>query len=92
MVCQQAVPHVVCRLTCVCCQANLLVIDSKLLLGVASEVMGGPQDRLDGLEEGNFSLSAFLLSLWLSGACIAALWAIILYSWHSGQNCVHHAW
>ena len=44
------------------------MVDNKVLLELAQEVMGGPLDRLDAAEEGAFSLSAFLLSLWLSGA------------------------
>ena len=57
-------------------QAGLLVVDNKLLLDVASEVMGESLDSLEDLEEGAFSFSAFLLSLWLSGAapCPAGAW------------------
>ena len=49
-------------------QASLLVVDNKLLLQVAEEVIGAPLDRSDSPEAGSFSISAFLLSLWLSGA------------------------
>ena len=49
-------------------QASLLVVNNKLLLQVAEEVIGAPLDRADNPDAGSFSISAFLLSLWLSGA------------------------
>ena len=43
-------------------------MDNKLLLEVASQVINESLDTLEDLEESAFSFSAFLLSLWLSGA------------------------
>ena len=48
-------------------QANLLVIDNALLAQISQKAMGAALENSDDGEESSFSLTAFLLSLWLSG-------------------------
>lgn len=68
-------------------QAHLLVIDNALLAQISQKGMGAALEPSEDGEEPSFSLTAFLLSFWLSGedsTMISMRQALCAFSFHLG--------